>query len=495
METLLTTVDDNILDSLTFQLGSSANYITERRSVSFYPSGSNIYSPGGTTLLKFHLTDDSAWLDPSTLRLQFKLNNVGPRMLKLLNTNPANFFRRVIIRCNGVQIEDLDFYNRLTNMMMHLMPYHKKLNMMGESFPLDDMSYIDDIENYSQFDFKNRSPQVQVGESVTVQMPFLSGLFNCGKYLPLKYLQGLTIELILVNRYKDAALIHDAHLAGEDPLWTISEPVLKCQVVTIDNSLQNGFTQRLLDGKSFPIHFTSFVTQIANAGNTSTPVVSITRAFTRLKAAYITMYKQVYKFDPTGVTPEDIFRTVECDQLGNAKEATLFYHPQYVYNGSDSNVAPTEDHIDRPPIGNFYRSENIRGYYKYNPKCEVSYQVQLGSKVYPVMEVKTSQEAYYELLKTIGAHELSSNYAIDILPREYRSWKHIMGVSFENAPGSSFSGVSTRNGDLLTIKLKGCHHVNNDGTILPYSTPEYIYAVLEADMVLSISDVGVQLFD
>ena len=90
METLLTTVEDNILDSLTFQLGSSANYINERKSVSFYASGSNIYSPGGTTLLKFHLTDDSAWLDPSTLRLQFKLNNTGGEVLKLLNTNPAN---------------------------------------------------------------------------------------------------------------------------------------------------------------------------------------------------------------------------------------------------------------------------------------------------------------------------------------------------------------------------------------------------------------------
>ena len=93
METILTTVEDNILDALTFQLGSSSNYITERKSVSFYATGSNIYSPGGTTLLKFNLTDDSAWLDPSTLRLQFKLNNaMDDKILKLINANPAIFF-------------------------------------------------------------------------------------------------------------------------------------------------------------------------------------------------------------------------------------------------------------------------------------------------------------------------------------------------------------------------------------------------------------------
>ena len=126
METILTTVEDNILDSLTFQLGSSSNYITERKSVSFYASGSNIYTPQGTTLLKFHLTDNSAWLDPSTIRLQFKLNNTGASALHLLNANPANFFSEVTRRCNGVQIEHLQYYNRLSNMMMHLMPYQKK---------------------------------------------------------------------------------------------------------------------------------------------------------------------------------------------------------------------------------------------------------------------------------------------------------------------------------------------------------------------------------
>jgi len=374
--------------------------------------------------------------------------------------------------------------------------------MMGENFPVDQLIQLNDANNqayYPQMDYKNVTPVLLAGESITIRMPFLSGLFNCGKYLPMKYLQGLSIELILVSHYKDAALVSWAnHVNNEEPLWSITEPVIKCQVITIDNALENGFTQRLLDGKSFPIHFTSFVTQIANAGNTATPVVSVTRAFTRLKAAYITMFKRIFRYDPRGATEEDRYRGIECEHLGNAKEATLFYHPQYVYNGVDPGRNFANDAIDKPTQGALDDAA-VRGYNKYNPKCEVSYQIQLGSRVFPIMEVKTSQEAYYELLKTIGAHELSSTYALDILPREYRSWKYIIGVSFENSPGSSLSGVSTRNGDLLTIKLKGCHHVNDapfDGReILPYSYPEYIYVVLEAEMVMSVSDVGIQVFD
>ena len=51
------------------------------------------------------------------------------------------------------------------------MPYHKKLNMMAESFPVD-------TDEYYQFDWKSKSPTINFGESVTVQMPILSGLFN-----------------------------------------------------------------------------------------------------------------------------------------------------------------------------------------------------------------------------------------------------------------------------------------------------------------------------
>jgi hypothetical protein len=396
--------------------------------------------------------------------------------------------------------------------------------MMAEGISTDALMVDGNNTSYSQFEFKNKSPVIRGGESVTMQMPLLSGLFNCGKYLPLRFLQGLSIELVLVSNYKDAALITQADVTDtnnwttDDPLWTISEPVIKCQVVTIDSGLENQFTQKLASGRSLPIQFTSFVTQIANAGNTQTPVVSITRAFNRLKACYVSMFKRTYMYNGAGTNNEEKYRGSECEHLGNVKEATMFYHPQYLYNGKARGDNPVLDYdsidmdeIDQPPkdasyedeLGRINRDEGLsdaryRGYYKNNTKCEVSYQMILGSKTYPVHEVTTSQEAFYELLKTVGCHESYSTVALDILPREYRSWKYIIGCSFAHVPGSNFSGVSTRNGDLLTIKLKGCHHVNdepvNGETILPYSTPEYIYVVLEHDAILNISDAGVTLF-
>ena len=133
-------------------------------------------------------------------------------------------------------------------------------------------------------------------------------------------------------------------------------------------------------------------------------------------------------FDPSGETEEAKYRGPECRHLANAKESTLFYHPQYVYNGVDARGNISRDKVDQPPQGTL-RDEAVRGYYHYNPKCEVSYQIQLGSRVFPIMEVKTSQEAFYELLKTIGCHELSSTYAVDILPREIIEARSILSAS------------------------------------------------------------------
>ena len=198
----------------------------------------------------------------------------------------------------------------------------------------------------------------------------------------------------MVSNHKDAALKLDAN----EPSWSITEPVIKCQSITIDNTSENEFTERLLNGKSFPIAFTSNVTQVANAGNTLDPVVSITRAFTRLKAAYITMYKRMFRYDPAGTNEEQTYHTQEVEHLGNFKEATFFYHPQCVSNAADVGDRIAPDVKDRAPQGAL-PSDAVRGYDTYNPKCEVSYQIQLGSKTYPIMEVKTRQEAFYELLQ------------------------------------------------------------------------------------------------
>ena len=77
VEAMANSVEDYLIDGLSFKMKGGASYITDRRSVTFHPSGSNIYKPtGGTKLIKLNITGDS-WLDPSTCRIMFDLRNNG----------------------------------------------------------------------------------------------------------------------------------------------------------------------------------------------------------------------------------------------------------------------------------------------------------------------------------------------------------------------------------------------------------------------------------
>ena len=49
-------VDDYLIEGLSFKLGAGASYVTNRRSVSFFPSGSDTYSPAsGVKVIKIKL--------------------------------------------------------------------------------------------------------------------------------------------------------------------------------------------------------------------------------------------------------------------------------------------------------------------------------------------------------------------------------------------------------------------------------------------------------
>ena len=107
MEAIANSSEDHLIDGLSFKLGNSASYITERKSVTFQATGSNIYtgSGAGTKVIKFQLNSDG-WCDPSTVRVMFNLenNDTAAKMLRTLQ-GPASFFRRLRISANGALLE------------------------------------------------------------------------------------------------------------------------------------------------------------------------------------------------------------------------------------------------------------------------------------------------------------------------------------------------------------------------------------------------------
>ena len=52
VEATANSIEDFLVDGLSFKLKKGASYINERKSVTYHPSGSNIYSTTGTKLIK-----------------------------------------------------------------------------------------------------------------------------------------------------------------------------------------------------------------------------------------------------------------------------------------------------------------------------------------------------------------------------------------------------------------------------------------------------------
>ena len=73
MESHAQSVEDNLIDSLSFKLRPGASYITDRRSVTYFPVNGGSYGPNGVKVVKVMLNGSDSWLDPSTLNFSSML--------------------------------------------------------------------------------------------------------------------------------------------------------------------------------------------------------------------------------------------------------------------------------------------------------------------------------------------------------------------------------------------------------------------------------------
>ena len=202
VEAAANSTEDYLIDGLSFKLKPGASYINERKSVTYHPQGSNVYSPNGKKLIKLLITGDN-WLDPSTFRVMFDLVNTDTVAKHELRTigQPHSFFKRMRILCNGQICEDIDDYNRVSEMFSLLTSPHSRKNVAAEGFGqnFDIRDHTNDVNS------SNNYRGIAPGDFQTVLFKPLSGIFNQPKMIPLRYCP-ITIELELVSDYKEVVV-------------------------------------------------------------------------------------------------------------------------------------------------------------------------------------------------------------------------------------------------------------------------------------------------
>ena len=450
MEHHVQSVDDALIGGLSYKLKAGASYVSDRRSVSYFASGGNQYSSSGVRVMKFNISGDQ-WLDPSTFRVMFTLNNLTPtgtNCVQPLHWNPAIFFRRARIIAGGQTIEDIDDFNRLSLMFTALKSQDDQKEIAMEGFGLFDLQYdhtvggfnsetIADEDNrkiYRTRDFDEAGPVVT---SRTVLFKPMFGLLAQEKLIPLRYCP-LQIELELVNNAADCMFVGNYNDFTCTDQWSVTDIQCKMDLLTLDSSLQNEYASHLLSGKSLPINFSSYNHTNQSTNGDKDFSAHIHRALTRLKSVFVTLYREG---SYTSAHP------------GTRKQCNDFYHP--ASNNQYENLEWGQHQV----------------------------WIQVGSKLIPEYPIKDSTEAFYHLRKTVG-------HPINIFSRWYHTTKYIIGLDMEKISGAGFTGMNTKAGDLLSINFRDCADRG-----VAASIPHRVYCVLHYDAVINIRDSGVELLD
>ena len=497
MEATTSAVEDSLVHSLDFKIKPGASYITGRRNCSFFASGGNTYAPNGVKVLRFQLSSDG-WLDPSSVRIMYTLVNkslIAGQLLRPLGS-PSSFFRRLVIRCGGTTIEDCNDWDRVSHMfeILSTNEHLKDSEIEGFGFPI----YRDGMPIMSGDPTRGIPPD----SSKTVLFKPLSGLFMQEKMLPLRYC-NIVIELEVVNNLEDpivSARSQEAIPPGQNGTqypaqiisippgtfstsWEIQNAQIKCDILQIDSGLENSYAEYLLQGKTIPIPMSIFISQSQSLAQVSQETVNVTRSLTRLKALYITFLgDKVGDLRKEFLKPCNNFYSPLCNST-NANEVITLTHLDsgrdlYVDQGKNGSGATLDQN-------NFFTTRSFAR--SYNSTNELGYQIQLGSKLYPEMRTTSNSEAFYYLAKTLKQQN-TIEHGFQIEPHAYYNHEFIIGQNFEKVEGASFTGINTKMGDLMTIKL-----FNNSP--VPAIMPTKIFVTLVGDLIMNIGDTGIQVFD
>ena len=114
-----------------------------------------------------------------------------------------------------------------------------------------------------------------------------------------------------------------------------------------------------------------------------------------------------------------------------------------------------------------------------------SFQLQLGSKLWPEQPMSSLAEMYETLRKAVGTHNQDiKNISLD--RHDYTGNSFLLGVDLEKNLGDPFSAQNTRAGDVLRLVFNG---------INPVTGLVSCYVHLISSSILEIRETGAFLFD
>ena len=302
------------------------------------------------------------------------------------------------------------------------------------------------------------------------------GLLESNYYLPLRF-APLELEFTIVSDSNEPIVVPQGAGAAQTDkngyyfqagntsvLWEINNVIIRAEVITLDNTVDNNITKHLLEGQSLKLIVPQYhtLTQTFNAGGGEINM-NIVKSASKLSTAFITLYRpklvgtRYGQFRPTNYIH---------------KRFNYFYN---VMINSEINDGFDGALVEGKGFQDFSRN--------------LSWQIQVGNKKWPEFECQSLSEAFYFLRRTLHYHNGDQN-SMNISYKQYREDKFIIGVSFEKMPDVNFTGNNTKMGSLITFKIKG-----TEGPLAPAEQIQEIFVHMISESVLELRESGAIVYD
>ena len=513
MDNFVSEADDVMINNLNFGLPQTSQYITDRRQVNYFPSGSNVYAPNaGNKNIRFYISGEAnQYLDLSSVRLFAYLQNTDGTRAKFLRPLGGlhSFFQRYRATVGGQMVQDIVEYNRHCELFKSFKSkdvnemddiessanpsydddYHKYANGLDSFLQIngtgDGTNYYPngDHNEYGRVDFRHTRHSLSgipgANSKVRLSHKPVCGLMESSYYLPLRF-APLELEFTIVSDGTEPVVVPQGNGTTQtdkngyyfqdgntSTSWEINNVIIRADVITLDNTVDNNITKHLLEGQSLKLIVPQYhtITQTFSTGGGEINM-NIVKSASKLTNAFITLYRA-----PRG---GEVYSNYLVDNYVY-KRWNYFYNPMIwgqINDGGDPENIPAQ-------AGKGF-ADSSRA---------LTYQLQIASKKYPEFEVSSLSEAFYFLRRTLHFLNADQN-SLNISYKQYRENKFVMAFSLEKMPDVNFTGTNTKSGSLITFKIKG-----TEGSLATEEQIQEIFVSLISESVVELTESGTIVFD
>eukprot|EP00438_Fugacium_kawagutii_P033869 Skav201114 [mRNA] locus=scaffold185:356198:358782:- [translate_table: standard] len=518
---------NQMINQLNFGLPETSQYITSRRFVNFFPSGSNVYAPNqGNKNIRFNLSaDDNNYIDLSSIRVFATLQNTDTDQKKFLRPLAGlhSFFQRYMLNVAGQQVQDIIEYNRHCELYDCLKP--KNVRDMDDIESGANPRWDSDYHNYAigldvmlqavtdgatnagtpgvvnvttggDHNEWGRVDKRYTRHSLTgipgnqgkarFSHKPCCGLLNSNYYIPLRY-APLELQFQIVSDGNEPIVVPQGGTGDKDDhkgyyfttgdvstSWELNNVFIRAEVITLDNTVNNNIVSHLLQGQSlklvFPMYHT--ITQSFNVKGGEINM-NIVKSSSKLTGAFITLYRNVRTGD--GLTEAGEFQGRYLPDNYVFKRWNYFYNPMINKRINNSGNADNDA----------LKGEGLQAWSK-----NLSWQIQLSnSQKYPEFEAQSLSETFYYLRRAI--HYMNPDQdSLSFSYRQYRENKFIIGMSFEKMADVNFTGYNSKMSGITNLKIKA-----TEGTLPENESIEEVFCHLISEAVLELRESGAVVYD